>query len=176
MKIEEMVKKYRLKIAEDGVRLLVYGAEEAKRDGVIEEIKTRKPEIMSYLKEKKESEERAEREREEKVNGIEGLKEIEDAIEEQNKWTRDFERMMDSEDGFTGMRVRPKNHVNELLEKYPRAAAYIKAYNLSFNENYELQEIGSRALEKIINGEDYNEVMNKMKSEKEEFVNRHIWD
>lgn len=176
MKIEEMVRKYRMKIAQDGIRLLVYGVEEAKHDNVLDEIKTRKEEIVSFLRVKKEEKERDEKEREEKINSIKGLKEIRSAIEEQNKWTIKFEKKMSSEDGFTGMREKPGNHIDELLKKYPRAAAYIRAYNLSIKANYELSKIGSDALDKIVNGEDYTAAIYEMEQRKKEFTERHIWD
>lgn len=175
MEIRELIKRYNIslygedKIRIDNVRLL-------KKDKAGEMVKSKKPEIMSFLKAEKEKEENAYRERQEKIKSIDGLEEIRNAIEEQIKWREDFNRLMERPDGFVGMRSKPEDNISELKQKYPRAAAYLMAEKESMKSNYELSAIGKRALEAIINGEDYKEVMATMEVEHKAFTDRHMWD
>ena len=90
MKIKELVEKYKMFLSSDGTRLGVREMEQAKTDGMMDTIKAQKDDIMSFLKEKKAAEEKAAKERIEKINAIEGLKEIQEAIQEQETWTRKF--------------------------------------------------------------------------------------
>ena len=175
MDIKELIEKYEISLygedkiqARNGVLVKKNGAE-----GIIRE---KKPEIMAYLKNEEETKKRAAQERKNKINAIEGLAKIQNAIEEQKKWWSEFDRAMNSEDGRVRMKEKPKDNIAELKQKYPRAAAYLLAEAESLKSNYELSAIGKKALEAIINGDDYKEVMNKMETEQKEFVNRHIWD
>lgn len=175
MDIKELIKKYDITLyGEDKIR--VGRVTQLKKEKAEELVKSKKPEIMAYLKEEEAEKKRAIEERQEKINSIEGLKEIQNSINEQIKWRNDFNRAMESEDGCIGLRAKPEDNISELKEKYPRAAAYLAAETESFKSNYELSAIGKRALEAIINGEDYKEVMKRMEDEQKEFVNRHIWD
>lgn len=175
MGIKEIIKKYGITIyGEDKIR--VSNVSLLRKDKAEETIKSQKSEIMAYLKEEEAEKKRAFEERQAKINAIEGLKEIKNAIEEQIKWRQDFNRAMESEDGCIGMRAKPEDNISELKEKYPRAAAYLAAEAESFKSNYEFSAIGKRALEAIINGEDYKEVLKRMEDEQKEFANRHIWD
>lgn len=175
MEIKELIKRYNIslygedKIRIDNVRLL-------KKDKAEEMVKSKKLEIMSFLKAEKEKEENAYRERQEKIKSIDGLEEIRNAIEEQIKWREDFNRSMESPDGCVGMRAKPEDNITELKQRYPRASAYLLAENESLKSNYELSAIGKRALEAIINGEDYEDVMARMKDEQDAFAERHMWD
>ena len=45
----------------------------------------------------------------------------------------------------------------------------------AYKSNFELAEIGQRALEKVINGQ-WKEAMDDLKREKDEFIDRHAWD
>lgn len=175
MEIKGLIERYGIslygedKIRIDNVRLV-------KKDKAEEMIKSQKPEIMSYLKEEKMDEKRACEEREAKIKAIEGLEEICNAIEEQIKWREDFNRAMESPDGCVRMRAKPEDNIDELRQKYPRAAAYLTAEDESLKRNHELSAIGKRALEAIINGEDHEDVMARMKDEQDAFANRHMWD
>ena len=52
--------------------------------------------------------------------------------------------------------------INELLAKYPRAAAYLKAEVWIYSENPVQVRLASCALEKILNGEDPEAVILEM--------------
>ena len=147
-----------------------------KKDKAEEMVKSKKMEIMSYLKEEKEKEERTYRERQEKIKAIEGLEEIRDAIQRQAEWHEKFARAMEREDGCVGLGPKPEDNIAELKKKYPRAAAYLTAENESLKSNCELSAIGKKALEAIINGEDHEEVMSTMEAEHKAFADRHMWD
>ena len=175
MDVKEIIKKYNIslygedKIRVDNVTLL-------KKDKAEDTVKSKKPEIMAYLKEEKAAEKRAYEERKAKIKDIDGLEEIKNAIEEQIRWREDFNRAMESEDGCVGMRAKPEDNIAELKQKYPRAAAYIKAESESLKSNYELAAIGKKALEAIINGEDHEKVMEEMEEAHKAFAERHMWD
>lgn len=74
------------------------------------------------------------------------------------------------------MRAKPKDNIDELKKKYPRAAAYLVAENESLKSNYELAAIGKKALEAIINGENHEKVMEEMEHAHKAFAERHMWD
>lgn len=175
MGIRELVKKYGITIyGEDKIR--VSNVSLMRKDKAEETIKSQKAEIMSYLKEKKEEERRAAEERQAKINSIEGLAEIKSAIQEQIKWKERFNRSWERGDGFVGLGQKPEDKIAELKQKYPRAAAYLVAESESYKSNYELAEIGRKALESIINGDDYEKVLKEMNDAKKAFVEKHMWD
>lgn len=176
MKIKELVEKYKMFLSSDGTRLGVREMEQAKTDGMMDTIKAQKDDIMSFLKEKKAAEEKAAKERIEKINAIEGLKEIQEAIQEQETWTRKFNYNMNNEYTSSIVSSRPEDRVETLKEKYPRAAAYLKAESLFLSENSDISNIGKSALDKIINGEDFVSVMKKVEEERKSLAESHMWD
>lgn len=180
MEIKDLIKKYKLVLASDGIHLIAWEIEMAKTDGMLDSIKSNKDEILSILKAEKEEKEKAAKERKEKINAIEGLNEIREAIEQQEAWQRKFNSNMSNEYESFKVSSRPENKISELKEKYPRAAAYLKAESLFLSENSDISIIGKNALEKIINGENFVSVMEeaeaKRKAAMESFLNRHIWD
>ncbi len=60
---------------------------------------------------------------------------------------------------------KPSVSIAELKAIYPRAAAYIEAKEWSYASNYIKSAAGRVAVEKIINGYDYNETLANMKKE-----------
>lgn len=173
MDIQELIKKYRI-ILWDNDKICIQNDYMFKKDKAEELIKSKKAEIVAYLKEKKAEKSRAFELRQEKIKSIEGLEEIQDAIEKQVIWRRKFNQAMDSEDGI--LPTKPEDNIAELKQKYPRAAAYLKAESESLKRNHELSEIGKDALERIINGEDYIKVLSDMDKRQHEFCQKHFWD
>lgn len=139
--------------------------------------KTEIEEIRAHLQKEKDAEEAAAKDRQEKINAIEGLQEIRDAKEAWYRYHDEFERMMDSEynDGACPPK-EPTVNIEELKSKYPRAAAYIMAENYNCAANYAKSSAGKKALEKIINGEDYAQAIAEMESEWSAYCEAHIWD
>lgn len=173
--IQGLIKKYGISLYGEE-KIYVSNVTLLRKDKAEETIKSKKPEIMAYLKEEEAAEKRAYEERQAKIKAIEGLEEIKSAIKEQVRWREDFNQAMESPDGCVRMRAKPEDNIDEMKKKYPRAAAYLKAENESLKSNYELAAIGKKALEAIINGEDHEKVMAEMGKAHKEFVDRHFWD
>lgn len=134
-------------------------------------------EIKAHLIAEQEAQRAAAAAREAKIAAIEGLKEIKTAIYDRQRYRREFNAMMDDEfnDGACPPKP-PKANVDELMAKYPRAAAYIKAENYSYAAHDVKSKAGKIALEKIINGEDYAAALADMEAEWSAYVNEHMWD
>lgn len=134
-------------------------------------------EIKAHLIAEQEAQRAAAAAREAKIAAIEGLKEIKTAIYDRQRYRREFNAMMDDEfnDGARAPKL-PTADVDALLAKYPRAAAYIKAENYSYAAHDVKSMSGAKALEKIINGEDYAAALADMEAEWSAYVNEHMWD
>lgn len=134
-------------------------------------------EIRMHLQNEEAVKQAAAKSRQEKINAIEGLQEIYDASEEWSRYRDAFSCMMDNQDN-DGARppMQPTVNIEALNAKYPRAAAYIKAENYSCAANYAKSSAGRKALEKIINGEDYAQAIADMETEWSAYCEEHIWD
>ncbi len=181
--VEELVNRYHFKIhAEyrDGKyvltdRIYTHNAPIIMKDDAHEIIKERKDEIYAYLLDIHNAEIKAEEERQEKIKAIEGLKELEFAREDIAAWHEEFAKSFDHVGGL-GVRPRPNHDLKALAEKYPRASAYLKAESWSYAANYEKAAAGKKALERIINGEDYALALSNMEAEWSKACESHIWD
>jgi len=142
----------------------------------IEEIKSRKPEILTYLAEKKAAEEAARRERETKIKAIVGLEELEAARNAEEEYFNEFNRCMENEALSSFAPAPPAVSSKVLAATYPRAAAYVKAEAWKYASHYAKVAAGKKALERIINGEDYEQVLAAMEAEWTAHCNEHIWD
>ena len=101
-------------------------------------------------------------ERRAKIAAIEGLDEIKAAVAASVKYH--YAKML-FERGDIEIEDVPKNNPNEIsnLEKrYPRAAAYLEAERWISTKNPVKVRLGSRAIEKILNGEDPYAVLDEM--------------
>jgi hypothetical protein len=184
MTIEQLVRRYTLSITINPAtnqEALMADLGAIKRDNAKEEIKQKKAEIMAYLKDQRaEDEKRAEearqreKDRSERIKQIDGLKEIQDAIEDLDRWQYEFEKSFDDVGGL-GVRPKPDYDIKAMRQKYPRADAYLRAESEYLKSNYELSAIGQRALEEVIFG-DWQKAMETMEKEIKVFADRHIWD
>ena len=136
--------------------------------------KENKDAIIAHFKEK----ERVAQERKEKIRNIEGLAELEKAANEWSDYNYKFRKMQDTEDGYSGALSikKPSVSTKELAEKYPRAAAYREAENYENASNYAKAAAGSRAKERIINGEDPKKVIKEMEEEWSKAAERAVWN
>lgn len=134
-------------------------------------------EIKARLIAEHDSKVKAAAERKAKIDAIDGLAEIYAAINDEIRYRREFNAMMDDE-GNDGARPpkRPAANVADLEAKYPCAAAYIKAEDYSLSGNHAKSSAGQKALEKIINGDDYAAVLDEMESEWSAYCDAHMWD
>ena len=103
-------------------------------------------------------------ERKAKIAAIEGLAEIKAAIAAGIRYHQakmEFER---GEREFEDVPANNPGEVNALKQKYPRAAAYLETEQwIRFGTPIKVR-LGSRAMEKILDGEDPDEVLNEMKN------------
>ena len=114
--------------------------------------------------------------RQNSINAIEGLKEIEAAIDEHDKYHRDFNRRMENENLSSIGIATPKSDIEALKTLYPRATAYLKALSFSNGANYARRSAGDKAVKRIVNGEDYTTVIADMESEWSASCAEHVWD
>ena len=105
---------------------------------------------------------------------IPGLKELEAAKEEQAAYREAFARAVDSGDGIYP--TKPKSDPAELSAQYPMAAAILRAESYSRAANYHKASAGSKAVERILDGEDWEKAISDMEAEWQEAVSEHMWD
>ena len=147
------------------------------RDKMLDEIKTRKPEILAYFAAEREAKSNAKAEREARIKAIDGLAEIQNAIADIAAWRREFNASFEGDDAIGGLGVRecPHYDVDAIMKRYPQAAAYLRAKEYADKENVELSIIGKKALDAVINGE-WQNAMEQMDKDIDAFTEKHMWD
>jgi hypothetical protein len=174
MEIKELVRICKIEDAKDG-SLKIWNIDDGKIH--LSEIKAKKPEILAYLAEQETQKEKAHKEREDKINAIEGLNEIQRAIDAEIEYGRAFDHMMEDEDNDGAFPPsKPVANSGELKKQYPRASAYLKAESWSYADHYAKSGAGRRAMERIIESEDYTVVLADMEKEWSAHCEEHIWD
>lgn len=102
-------------------------------------------------------------ERKAKIAAIEGLEELRAAIKNRYAYFQAKIRFERGEIEFEAVPAYNHGEVEALEKKYPRAAAYLEADRwISTEENPVKVRLGSRAMEKILNGEDPYAVLDEM--------------
>lgn len=173
-RIEQLVNKYCLKvIVKDGVNCLLPSSRPNQNDLV--EIKNNKDAIVDYLLSKKAEEEKAEAERNAKIDAIDGLKELEKIISEWKNYYYKLNSNYDNEYKSSILPTKPNITVEEVSAKYPRANAYLTAQSWSLANNFKKVNAGKKALDKIIDGDDYEEAIEQMKAEFDREIGEN-WD
>jgi hypothetical protein len=124
-----------------------------------------KDNIIDYLKNELSEKEKLKKEREDKIKSIEGLTEISNAINENATARYKFNKSFENEYTSSFATLPKPIDVKALKEKYPRAAAYLKAEAYENSDNIDKYSAGKKAKERIINGEDYNQVIKDMENE-----------
>lgn len=162
MNVNELIQKYNLTILEQngkrGVR-----ADRNPSSSDKKEIISNMADIISELDRRDLEKKKAYEEHQKKIDAIEGLREIEDAIEAINQRRNSFVRAWES--GESAYQSMPNIDVGALKAKYPRAAAYLEAEDYSMSSYYVKAAAGHRAVERILNGEDYETVLKDMEAE-----------
>lgn len=176
MEIKEIVEKYGLVLNtfEDDGHFYARNRMDVQNDNADSMIKSKRDEIYQYLINEKRKKQKEYEDRQQKIDQIEGLREIQDALNRMHKWNRDFTRAMQNDDGI--IPAMPQDNIKAMEAKYPRAAAYLLAEEESYRDNAEFASIGKKALEDIINGVDYNIVLERMAKEQKEIIDQHKWD
>lgn len=157
---EQMIEKYKIALSVDKTNLIVYGKV---GDTDKEYIKGHKDELVDILVRKEQQEEQERNERRKRIEAIEGLVLLQTAITDWNTYNNAMSRYIERD--CTGKAPeKPKETVEELARKYPRAAAYVKADRWSYSSHYYKALCGKRAKEAILNGDSHEEVISDMKS------------
>ena len=110
-------------------------------------------------------------------NLIEGLRELNAAYADVARYYYESDKMMNDEynDG-----VHPPKPIKidpeELAEKYPRAAAYVKADGWADADNYAKSGAGEKARKRILAGEDYEKVIEEMEAEWHAAATEAVWN
>lgn len=177
MTAKEIIKKYELFESDGKLGIPAYSMEAVKQANMLEEIKARKEEILAEIQSAADKRKLEAKERQEKIDAIDGLKEIESLQRAWAEYHRKFNEMMDDEynDGVNPP-VCPQKKTEDLLEKYPTAAAYLKAKSYADAAHFKKSAAGSKAIERIINGEDPKKALADMEAEWKEYCDKHMWD
>lgn len=130
----------------------------------------------AYIKEQKAIEEQKHLERLKKMNAIEGLQELEDASIAWKEYYIAYRRFIE-DDAEGKAPKKPEASLEELVRKYPRANAYMKAESYAYSSsNNARAAAGKKALERILNGEDYKQAIADMKKEWCDYCEEHVFD
>jgi hypothetical protein len=105
---------------------------------------------------------------------IPGLKELEAAKEEQAAYREAFSRAVDSGDGIYP--AKPESDPAVLSAQYPMEAAMLRAESYSCAANYRKAGAGRKAVERILDGEDWEKAISDMETEWHEAALEHMWD
>ena len=147
------------------------------RDKAVKLVKAHPAEVQeikaALMAEEAEERETAERRRNFRA-AIPGLKELEIAREAQAAYREAFARAVDSGDGIYP--AKPKSDPAELSAQYPMAAAMLRAESYSRAANYHKASAGSKAVEHILDGDDWEKAVSDMEAEWHEATSEHMWD
>lgn len=91
---------------------------------------------------------------------IEGLKEIRRAIAAWDRYRKLRYDFIEGED--VRFPQRPEVDIGALKEKYPRAAAYLKAEHWYNSPSFKKSALGKKAMDRILAGEDHTTVLDDM--------------
>ena len=104
-------------------------------------------------------------------------REIEAARADLVNWKLEFDASFDSENGGgVGVRPKPKYDMDAMYAQYPRAKAYLDAQKFAASENDAKSAAGKKALDAIINGENYEQAIAAMNSDWATHCEAHLWD
>ena len=111
------------------------------------------------------------------ATNVPGLHELEAALNNEERYSREFERMM--EDGNNDG-VNPPRPISvstaDVAAKYPIAAAYHKAECWAKASHYAKSGAGKRAKVRIAGGEAWEKVIGDMEAEWSKHTQAHAWD
>ena len=158
-------------------KIIIRNGEECKQSGDYDTIIANKPEILNILMAEYNAGKERYQARQAKIKAIPGLDEITSALDDINSWHRELNESFEGEGGGgIGVRTKPKYDFDAMYARYPRAKAYLDALEFSRANNYIKAAAGSRALEAIINGDDYDDAIATMTAEWDAHCAKNMWD
>jgi len=169
LEIKAMVEKYGITDNGDGNMRIANGSEAQKNAAAI---KGAKSDILAFLAAEKAAKDETHRARQSKINSIAGLSKLQSVIAEHDEYQSKFNRAMET--GSSRMPARPAFSVEEVSAMYPVAASFVLAEAYSFASNYGKNSAGKKALERIINGENHETVINDMENEWSAYASANI--
>ena len=136
----------------------------------------KKPELDELVKEYQKAISDAKNHRQAKLDGIEGLEELKNAINVWDAYHAVIERRMNDEHLSSFAPAKPEVSIAELMDKYPRAKAYLTAEAWSYASHYAKASAGRKALSRILDGQDYQTAIAEMEAEWDKHVTEHMFD
>lgn len=141
----------------------------------LEMVRANKPTIIAYIESKKAYEEEQKKLRTEKIASITGLKTIREAREDLDRWYHEFHSLFEDEYAVGG-RPKPEYDFDKMYEQYPMARAYLKAEAYADSSHAYKRMAGKKAIERILNDEDYTQAIEDMEAEWKAYCEDHAWD
>lgn len=170
--MKDIIKKYNIRIKGEQLACDPTIKRNAKD---LEFVKAHKSEIIEFIKKAEENAKKEEENKKEKMENIAGLAEIKNAISEYENYTEEFDNFIVS--GAVGEApIKPSADIEAMKRKYPRAAAYLYAEEYSYAQHFIKANAGRDALEKIINGEPFEEVIANMEKIWDDYCEEHAMD
>ena len=172
--IRTLIERWKMKVEVVGgeEKLQVTPPSQQELNKWINHIKNNKPLIINEIKKIKAEQEQ----RKANIEAIEGLKELKAAIAAQEQYEYERQKRWESESLSSILPKPPQVDVEELKTKYPKAWAYIRAEGWANARHYAKAAAGRVALERIINGDDHDQVIADMEAEWNAYTEQHIWD
>jgi hypothetical protein len=180
-RITELIKKYKIELNRvyKGITETFDGnikISPRPNDTDLADIRLLKPEIIDFLMAQEAEKKWVAEERDQKIANIEGLTELQNAIDRWERYHYEFQRRMQNENLSSSLPKVPTEQISDVAKKFPRAAAYLKAESYYDASHYAKSAAGRKAVERIINGEDYNTVINEMDIEWSNYCDEHKFD
>lgn len=141
----------------------------------LEFVKAHKSEIIEFIKKAEENAKKEKEDRKAKIKNIVGLAEIKNAISEYESYKEELDNFVLS--GATGKApIKPSADIEAMKRTHPRAAAYLYAEEYSYAAHFIKANAGREALEKIINGEPFEEAIANMEKIWSNYCAEHTMD
>jgi len=176
MTVNEMIKKLNITmVIQNGQEMLNARTSKKPTQAQIGEMKVAKPEIMAELKRREAEKLAIESAEAEKIrNNIPGLEELKNI---RNSWEIFYDKRSASiENSGFNYPTEPVVTSVEVANKYPVAAAYLKAQSCADASNFNKYSAGKKAVKAIENGEDYIQVLETMENEWSKAAHASVWN
>lgn len=173
-KIKKVISRYNVRLHGDGTQLAAERSI-AKHPEDCAFLREHKADIIAYIKAEEDAKARAAAERRAKIAAIEGLEALRSLEALWDEYRARFEQFIDN-DAIGRCPDMPLTTLDEARAALPRAAAYLDAERFADAAHYAKSAAGVRAINRILDGEDYSDVIDDMHAEWSSYCNAHAWD